>query len=655
MKKVRVREFLSTGEFRPPSDWLAKALTLLSILLLAFGVWANLFGKLDPYVMSAVFLCAMLPVALLLYTPTKNSKAMQPGRVDYFLALLSLATGLYIYLQSSRLLVRWATVDPLTKLDWFFGIAIIILAIEVTRRALGPGLTAVVILFVLYSLFGHYLPGQFYHRPVSLRYYVDSIAFTGNGVMGSTTYVAATYVFMFVGFGVFLDRANGGNLFSKVANALAGHRVGGQAKVAVISSGLYGSISGSPTADVMTTGSFTIPLMKKMGYDSEVAGAIEAVASTGGAMLPPVMGSAAFLMVQLTGTPYRTLAVAAFVPALLYYLGVFQQVHFHSSRLGFSGLPKDQLPRLVDAFKESGEFILPFIILIYFLLSGYAPAFTAIAATFAVVAVSWLRKPNRLTLAKSVDTVNILIRRLAPITGACAAAGLVIGGITITGFGGRMITLINTLAGNSSFITLVIAALVSIILGMGMPTPAVYILVAVLIGPALTERGIPLLAAHLFLIWFSAISAITPPVAVAAYSAASIAEANPMQIGWKAVRLGIAAFLVPFVFVYNPGVLLQGSLPLILWSIFAAAVGVIAVAAGLEGYLMRPLTSVERFILGAGGLAAMTPWVIVAASGITVVAVISILQLARKKEGIGKGIERNTDRLDGMEKERVVN
>ena len=625
-------EFISTGEFRNPSGWLAKALTILSVLLVIFGVWSNIFGQLDPYISSSIFLSAMFPMAILLYTPSRNSKANWPSFVDYTLSLLSLATGLYIYLNSTRLLERWATVDPLTTADWFFGLVIIILAIEVTRRVLGPGLLAVVLLFLLYSLFGHLLPGQLYHRPVSLSFYVDSLAYTVNGIMGSTTYVAATYVFMFVGFGVFLDRANGGNLFSLVANSLAGKYVGGPAKVAVISSALYGTVSGSPVADVMTTGSFNIPLMKKMGYSPVIAGAIEAVASTGGALLPPVMGSAAFLMVQLTGTPYRVLAIAAFFPALLFYMGVFMQVHFHSARLGFAGLPKDQVPRMWEAMKQSGEFILPFVVLIYLLLSGYAPAFTAIAGIISIIVVSWLRPKNRIGWRQLIETIELLVRRLAPITGACAAAGLVIAGITITGFGGRMITMVNTIAGDSAFLALLIAAIVSIILGMGMPTPAVYILVAVLIGPALIERGIPVLNAHLFLIWFSAISAITPPVAVAAYAASSIADANPMKIGWRAVQLGIAAFVVPFVFAFNNALLLQSSLLMILWSGGTAILGLTGIAAGIEGYFLRPLKGIERLLVVIAGLAIMLPWLVCNLFGLAGLTLVLVTQLRGRKE-----------------------
>lgn len=633
------RGLLATGKYRHPTGALSNAITILSVFLVSFGIYSNLVGSIDAYISSSIFLCAMLSITLLLYTPTKYSKALKPSWIDYLLSSLSLATGVYIYSQSERLLTRWATVEPLNYADWFFGIVIILLAVEVTRRVLGAGLTIVLVAFILYAIAGHLLPGQLYHRPISLEYYVDSIAFTLNGTMGSTTYVAATYVFMFVMFGVFLDKANGGKLFSNLANAIAGSQTGGPAKVAVISSGLYGTISGSPTADVMTTGSVTIPLMKKMGFDPADAGAVEAVASTGGSILPPVMGSAAFLMVQLTGTPYRDLAVAAFLPALLYYLGVFMQVHYSSARFGFGGLPKDQLPRLRDALKESGEFIIPFVVLIYLLLSGFAPAYTAIAGTLTTVAVSWLRKENRIGWRKILESIVILLKRLAPITGACAAAGLVIGGINITGFSGRMITLVNAIAGDSTFIAMVIAAVVCIILGMGMPVSSVYILVAVLIGPALMEHGLSLMAAHLFLIYFSALSAVTPPVAVAAYSAASIADANPIKIAWTAVRLGIAAYLVPFIFSFDGALMMEGSLDSIIWGLFAAGIAVIMLGAAVEGYFLSILNRGERVAIVAASIGLMSPWLmsrVVGLIGLTFIVVRQLNQRRKEKEMVAQ-------------------
>jgi len=623
----RLLSFLTTGDYRPPVGWVRKVFTASAITIVGYGYWMNTFSDMDPYVKSSMFLMSMLAVAIILYTPVRGSKAQKPGIVDWFLVIMSLATAAYIYINRTRLLERWATVDPLTPAEWVFGIFAILIALEVSRRILGPGITSVTVLFVFYSLYGHLLPGQFYHRKVGLSYYVDSVVFTVNGLMGSTTLVAATYVFMFVGFGVFLDKANGGEFFAKVSNAIAGHRVGGPAKIAIISSALYGTISGSPTSDVMTTGSFSIPLMKRAGLKPAVAGAVEAVASTGGSILPPIMGSAAFLMVELTGTPYREVAIAAFVQAILYYVGVYAQVHFHCSKIGISGLPKHELPGFREVILHHGEFGTPFVVIVAFLLLGYTPAFTAIAGTATIFLLSWLRPQNRLGLHKLVETAEVLVRRLAPLTAACAAAGLVIAGITITGFGGRMLTIISNAAGGSEFIALAIAAAVTIILGMGMPVPAVYILVAVLIAPALIDHGIPLLSAHLFLIYFCAMSAITPPIAVAAYAASTIAEADPMKVGWIAVRLGIAAFIVPFMFAYDNALLLQGSAVWILWSTFMAVIGIVGLSAGIEGYGRWPLTWPERLLSGAGGLAMIVPGLYTDAFGILAIGVVLLRRL----------------------------
>jgi len=628
MNKLGIlKAIFSRGEYRQPKGWLASAITVMAVLITVYGIWSNTVAAIYPYVKSAVFLGCMIALTLILYTPTAKSKATQPGIIDYISALLSLAAAVYVFFQSERLINRFPTVDPMTPADWFFGIVMIVLAIEVTRRIFGIGLTSIVILFVFYSLFGHLLPGQLYHRPVGLSFFVDSLALTENGINGSIAVVAASYVFMFVGFGVFLDKANGGKFFSGLANSIAGHRIGGPAKISIISSALYGTISGSPTADVMTTGSFSIPLMKKTGFKPAFAGAVEAVSSTGGALLPPIMGSAAFLMVELTGTPYRDLVIAAFVPALLYFFGVYMQIHYFCCREGMAGLPKEQLPKLIDTLKNTGEFILPFFVLVYLLLSGYTPAFTAISGTVTIIVVSWFRRANRMGLRDIIKTLDLLIRRLAPLTAACAAAGLVVAGITVTGFAGRMLALINLIAGDSLLIALLIAAAVCIIMGMGMPIPAVYVLTSVLVAPALIDRGVSMMAAHLFLIYFSAMSAITPPIAVAAYAASTIAEADPMEIGWTAVRLGAVAFLVPFMFVYDEALLLNGSALWVLWSILVTVIGIMSIAMGSGGYMLKPLNFAKRIILVLAGLSMIIPGTYTDLAGIGIMVLVLLSQM----------------------------
>lgn len=601
-----------------------KVLLLLIAGITVFQFWVALFVSMDPFLHNAVFMCFMIAVSFLTVaaSPSTTSKQKTPI-IDWIHFFLMLGIGVLIIVNSERFLTRWPGVDPLNALEVVSGTLLILLIFEITRRTLGAGMLLIAVLLTAYALFGHHLQGAFSHQKITVVDFVDQMAYTMNGVFGAIASVAATYVFFFVLFGNIFNAAGGGDFFYALSKAITGRVAGGPAKVAVISSGLYGSISGSPVADVATTGSFTIPSMKKVGYSPIYAGAIEATAATGGSILPPVMGSAAFLMAELTGIPYSSIAFAAIVPGLLYYLAVFLQVHFQAKRHHFSGYD-DEIPTIRGVFKSRGQFVLPIIVLVVFLALGYTPVFSAIAALAATILVSYIKKDTRLTPKKLMDTLIETVRRISPLVAVCASAGLVAGAISVTGLGGKFSTLIHNLSGGSLFLTLLVTMIVCVIFGMGMPTPAAYILTAVLTGPIMVEVGIPLLQAHLFIVYYACMSAITPPVAVAAYAAAAIADANPMKIGLLACRMGIVAFIIPFMFVYEPALILKGSVGDILVSTLTAAIGVLVLAAGFEGWFGKNLRNMERFILIISGLLMIYPNILTSILGFLCAALVCI-------------------------------
>src|SRR6185437_5519850 len=454
---------------------------------------------------------------------------------------------------------------------------------------------------------------------------LDQLVFTTNGVFGSALHVAAFLVFVFVTFGALLDRCGGGDFFFDLANSLVGKQVGGPAKVAVVSSGLYGSISGSPTADVVTTGAFTIPMMIRTGLSPVYAGAVEATASTGGALLPPVMGTAAFLMSDFTGIPYGTIAVAAVAPALLYYLSIFLAVHGHAHITGLKPSATADTPRFLSVLRRDWYYFVPIAILIWFVLAYDRAVFSAALALAALVPITlWRTRSPGKTGTAILSAFDDALRRMTGIGVACAVAGLVVGTLAMTDLTGKISSAMFVLAKGNEVLTLIIATVVVIVLGMGMPTPAVYALAAVLAAPALLALDVPMLPAHLFIVYFASMSAITPPVAVAAFAAGSIARANPMAIGLLCCRLAIVAFIIPFVFIYHPGLLLIGSPQTIALDLASATLAVIALVAATEGYLFVPLPSLMRALFGVAGLLLITTRMIPASIGLALLVALSL-------------------------------
>lgn len=578
----------------------------LAATVTAWVFYCATISRLDVLSITISFYAGMLAISFLYVAPTTRADK-SPWALDWILSGAALLIGAYFLWQSDVIAERITLFDPLTQFDIVAGIGIIGLTIEAMRRSVGLGLTVIVLLFMAYNLVGHLIPGAFGHGYIEVSHFLDVSIYTTDGLFGVPLRVAGTYAFLFVLFGSVMERCRGSEFFFDLASGLTGRSAGGPAKIAVISSGLYGTISGSPTSDVVTTGAITIPIMKRLGYGATFAGAVEVAASTGGSLLPPVMGAAAFIMAEYTGIPYREIALAAIIPAILFYLPIYIQVHLRAVKTGLSGLDEDQIPPLSRTFRNGWLFIIPLIAISWSLLDGYTPSYSAIYGLIAVFAISFLRPSTRLGLNAIYETLALAAVRMIPVAGACAAAGLVIGGITMTGLASKFSFLVFVIAGDSLYLSVLVAAGVTLLLGLGMPTPSAYILAAVLISPVMYKLGIAVLPAQLFLFYFAVMSALTPPVAVAAYAASAIANANPLQIAVNAVKIAVGAFVVPFAFLFNNALVLQGTPTEIASAFIFAAIGLAFIATATEAFLWRPLHWAKSLWLAGCGLLMLVP------------------------------------------------
>ncbi|WP_246001161.1 TRAP transporter permease [Oceanobacillus piezotolerans] len=608
-------------------------------IILAFGlsvyqIWSVIFGKIDPLNQLALHLAFILALTFLLYGYTKKVaiRSHRPSFIDYGFVILAISAGIYFTVHAGRIAVRIPIMNPLTAWDIFFGLVFILLTIEATRRTIGFPIVVLVFLGFGYTLWGHHLNGLFTHREMSAVEFIEELSFSFNGLWGSPISVAASFVFMFMLFGAFLQKSGAGEFFFRISIAIAGRTRGGSAKVAVLASALFGSISGSPTANVVTTGNFTIPISKKSGYTPTVAAAVEAAASTGGSILPPVMGSSAFLMAAVTQMSYGSIVIAAVIPGILYYVSLFAMVHFEAMRLNLPRPAKEDIPKVTDVLKEGWFYFIPLIVLVFLLLQGYSASRTGFYGILAVVIVSWFRKETRMGFGKICSALVDGAKSSVPVTIACAAAGLIIAGIMTTGLGGKVTSIVLGLTEGMLFPTLILVMLICIVLGMGMPVAAAYILTAMLAAPSLIELGLSVTAAHLFIVYFSIFSAITPPVAVAAYAAAGIADANPNRVGLEAVKLGIVGFVVPYMFVMEPALLMEGNFGEVLLAFLTAAIGVIALAAGIIGWLRTKATLLERILLIIIGALSMYASLWTSVIGIIMLILVFAVQYKRKEE-----------------------
>lgn len=631
--KYHFLNIYSMGKMRELSGFRKHLFILIGFLLAVYQIWSVTIAKIDPMMQMAIHLSLILVLTFMLYTASeKEVKRNLWSRMrDVTLIGLAISAGTYFVLHADRLSTRAVGVDLLTTWDIFFGLVFVILSIEAARRTIGFLIILVAIIFMTYALYGHHLNGIWYHYEMSPTEVLDQLAFSLNGLWGSPIAVAASFVFIFVLFGAFLQYSGASEFFFKLSVALAGRSRGGAAKIAVLASAFFGTISGSPTANVVTTGPFTIPMAKRLGYTPRFAAAIEACASTGGSFLPPIMGSSAFLMAAITGIPYGTIAIAALLPGILYYVSLISIVHIEAVRLDLPRAAVENIPKLSQVLKSGWYHFIPLIILVVLLFQGLSPSRTGFYGILAIVLVSYFTKNERMNLKKIYHAMADGSKSAIAISTACAAAGLVIAGIMSTGLGGKLNSIILGMTAGQLLPTLILVMLMCIILGMGMPVAAAYVLTAMLAAPALISLGVSELAAHLFIVYFSIISAITPPVAVAAFAAAGIAQSNPTKTGFEAVRLGVASFIIPFVFVLNPALLMAGSIFSIAYTSVTTILGLIVLGSGILGYFFGRVSIWERLILIILGLSIVTPFMIVNFVAIAIVLVMySLLKLKVK-------------------------
>jgi TRAP transporter 4TM/12TM fusion protein len=491
---------------------------------------------------------------------------------------------------------------------------------------IGWALPLTAIAFLLYALFGQHLPGLIRHTGFSVETIIDQLYLTTEGIFGIPLGVSATYVILFVIFGAFLEQSGTGQFFMDFATSLVGGAKGGPGKISVVSSGLFGTISGSAVANVMVDGWLTIPLMKRTGFKHEFAAAVEATASTGGQIMPPVMGAAAFVIAEFTGIPYIDICKHALIPALLYYLALFMAIHFEASKTGLLGVPKEERPKLKWVMITKGHLFIPLVVIVYFMLAGYTAMYACIYATLSVFLISLLRAETRMGLKKILGAMEYGAMNMLPVAAACACAGIVVGMINLTGLGLKFTSFVLIISGNSLVPALIFTMIAGIILGMGLPTTAAYIVQAALLIPALIKLGVPLIAAHLFVFYFACISAITPPVAMAVYAAAGISGSNIWKTGIEAMKIGATGFIVPFMFVYGPSLLLIGSSTSIVTTIISASIGVVLLSAGLMGWFLKEATYLERAMLIAGAICLIKPGLYTDAVGLVLLIIVILLQ-----------------------------
>ena len=629
-----IGSLVATGRRRKLAAGSQRALIIVAAIFAGWVIYANLFTISDPLILGILFVCGIYTIMFVAIGATPAAPDKIPF-YDWGMSILSLACGVFFFTNAGAISDRISLLEPFTPAQLFFGSALLLLTLEATRRTTGMGLTAVVMLFLLYNQFGSLLPPPFGHGISDYTYLLDILVFTTDGVFGVPIKVVASYVFLFVMFGTFLSKAGGGEFFFNLASLVTGKSRGGPAKIAVISSGLYGTMSGSPTSDVVATGSITIPVMKRLGYKARFAGAVEVAASTGGSAMPPIMGSAAFILAEYTSVPYQEVVLAAILPAMLYYLGVFLQVHLRAVKADLR--PSDgEIPTVFETFRTGWVFMIPIIGIVWALLAGYSPTFTAGVGVLAAVGAATLLKATRLSPWQIIEGLGETTLRILPVAGACAAAGLVIGGLSMTGLGMKAANVILTVSGGDAALTLVIAAVVTIILGLGMPTPSAYILAAVLVGPALAKLGYPVLQSHMFLLYYAIMSALTPPIAVAALAAAAIADEDPFKIAFSAVRLAAIGFLMPFAFIWNPGLLLLEDTLTNSVAILGGVLATAAIAISIEGYVGVALRQVERLFLVLAAIAAVQPVLSASLVGIVVILLLSAryVILLRRQDGM---------------------
>ncbi|MCU4628732.1 MULTISPECIES: TRAP transporter permease [Acinetobacter] len=611
------RESVTRNPINKSVRWFIAALAISYSL---FHLYIT-FNPLPELIQRAAHVSIGLALIFLLYPARQASSRQKVAWTDWIWVIASFASFFYLFKEYQAIMTTRGGIP--NTLDIVFSIMTVVLVVEAARRVMGWMLPILGLIFLSYPFVSHFdwMPDRLLTRPYTFSDIFGQMYLKTEGLYSSAIGASVTFIFLFILFGAFLAKSGMGKLFNDLAMALAGHKQGGPAKVAVISSGFMGSINGTAVANVVGTGSFTIPLMKKIGYHKNFAGAVEASASVGGQILPPVMGASAFIMAETTGVSYGTIALAAVLPALLYYLGVMAQVHFRAGRDNLKGVPKADLPRVKEVLKERGHLLLPIIALVVFLFQSIPVSYAAVYTILLTIVVAAFRKSTRMGPKEILEALADGAKQSLSVMSACAVVGIIIGVVSLTSFGSVMTSSIMSIGAGSLFLTLFFTMIASMILGMGLPSIPAYIITATMAAPALANFDIPILVAHMFVFYFGLFANITPPVALAAFAGAGIAGGDPMRTGFLALRLSLAGFIVPFLFVYNPAMLMidttdiavnakEFALPawnVILSITVTSIVGILALGAAVEGYFKIALSWFWRIFLGVGALMMIVP------------------------------------------------
>ncbi|WP_295295195.1 TRAP transporter permease [uncultured Brachyspira sp.] len=631
----------SESRYRRFKDWKKYLIIIISVAFCLFQLYSILSGKITAQVVRATHLAFVMALAYLLFPAMKDMPKDKLPWYDVIIAIVGACSWLYITINFDSL-IRRAGIYNTT--DIIIGIIGILILFEACRRIVGTPILIISLVFIVYALFGAYAPGFLNHRGYSIQRLVSHLYYNTEGIMGTPIGASATFIFLFIFFGALLDKTGIGQFFIDICNAIAGSYDGGPAKVAVLTSAMFGTVSGSSVSNTVGTGSFTIPMMKSLGYRAEFAGAVEASASTGGQLMPPIMGAASFLMAESLGIPYKEVAKAAIIPAILYFTGIFIMVHLEAKKTGLKGLSKDSLPKIGELLMKKGYLVIPLATIIYFFVLGktaiYAGLMGIIAAGLVAIVNSIvdiiLKRERSFTFNDLIDVFVNGARNIISVAVACAMAGIIIGVITLTGLGLKIGAGLISISGGISILLLMLTMISSIILGMGVPTTANYLITSTIAAGAIIGLGFEPLAAHMFVFYFGIIADVTPPVALAAMAGAAIAKSDPLKTGFEATKLSIGAFIIPYMFVFNPQILMINTtfievVPILITSL----IGMFGVSAGLDGYVFRKCNFIERILFIAAGLLSIYPEFYTDIIGIGLIVVLIILQLlTRKKKAV---------------------
>ena len=612
------------------SESMKKFLYIVAVLVSCYHLYTAFFGPPVTLKHRSLHVAMMLSMAFIMYPFSRKCDNKKVAWYDWIFVVLSCAVPFYVWTDYLGVVER---AGRASETDMVIATLLVVLVLEASRRVTGWALPILSLTFIAYGLFGRDMPGIFAHRGYSWIALSNHFFANTEGIYGTSVSVAASYIFLFILFGCVMNKCGMGQFFNDLALSLAGGSKGGPAKVSVIASGFLGSINGSAIANVVTTGAFTIPLMKKTGYSKEFAGAVESSASVGGQLLPPIMGAAAFIMAEMLGVQYSSIVIWATLPALLYYLGIMIQVQLRASKDGLVGLPKEKLPNVSAVVKDKGHLFLPIIFLLYMLFfSGRTVINSAFLTIIVTIIVSQFKASTRMGVKDIVDALADGAKQTVSVAIACACVGIIIGVSSKTGFGLTIANTIISIGEQSLLFTLVFTMITCMILGMGLPSIPAYIITATIAAPALSKLGIPAAAAHMFSFYFAMFANLTPPVALAAFAAAGLSGGDPMKTGLQSVKLSIAGFIVPFMFVYSPQLMLinttwtEG-----IWVTLSACLGVFLIAVTTEGYLYAPVNGFYRIITAAGALCLIESGIITDIFGLVVLALIIFLQKKQAK------------------------